>query len=141
MNSYTKLRACYQDISDQAVVNATGTSVTLQTSRSANFAFFLQRYHVQVSTGATGKTWSIEDSNSTPRMASGLLPVDTAPLSYERDFGPLGLQLTAGKNLVLTISAAGAGGVVTYEGYQKQVANTSILQDSNGGAYTATAVR
>jgi hypothetical protein len=81
----------------------------------------IQRLSVKVVTPSASKTWTIADSNGTPVAVTGALDMGAnAGTVYSFDFGPQGLQLTLVKNLVLTISAAGAAGIVTVEGYYER---------------------
>lgn len=117
-DGYLRRRRQYQDISGTLAVNSTGTTTTVKSARSANYTLFIQRWRFRITTGAA-QTWSVQDTNSSPLTISGLVDVSTAPSSAGEDFGPEGVPLTAGKNLTLTISAAGAAGIFEWEGYQK----------------------
>jgi len=110
------MRNFYGDLGGSQAV-AVGTGDTTLATCKTNHTVFVQRLHLQVTTGSSGKTWSIEDSNGV--SITGPIPCDTAPMSIELDYGPIGIALSAGYNLVLNVSAAGAIGLVTWDAYQK----------------------
>ena len=114
----------YENVSG-SLAGVGGADVTLKTARKAGFSIFLQRAHVQITAASAGKTWEIKDSTGVE--LTGPFPTDTDGSHYDMDFGPEGVQLTEGSNLVLDVSAAGATGVVTWEAYQRQ---TSTLAAS-----------
>lgn len=116
-----RYREIYEDISG-AQVMATGTGDTTLVTVKASHTIYIQRLKVQLTTGSSGKTWSFEDSANTPISISGALDAATAPASYELFFGAEGVPLTEAKNFVLNVSAAGAAGQVTWQGYQKLTA-------------------
>ena len=118
MDGYERLRRWNSDISGQQVVGTATGDTTLVTVK-ANHTIFLQHLVVLGTTGSAGKTWSVEDSAGTPVSISGSLPMDTAPVEYEIDYGPEGIALTAATNLVLNVSATGAAGHVIWTGYQR----------------------
>lgn len=107
-------------------VAAGTTTTTLRTCKNQYHTIFVQRIHVEITTASAGKTWTIKDSNGTPLVVSGPYDTDTAPTSIDIEFGEQGRGLTQGKDLVLTISAAGAVGSVTWEAYQKLTAVISL---------------
>lgn len=118
---YRRKRTFYQDISGSLLVAAAATTSTLVTVRNGNNTLYVQRVHIEVTT--TGAfTWSFQDSAGTPIP---IVPsVSTAAVAhFDFDFGPEGVPCTVGKNLVLSISAAGAAGWVTWEGYSKLTAS------------------
>ena len=108
----------YEDVSGTQVFG-TGTGDTTLVTVKANHTIYVQRYSVQATTGSSGKTWSFEDSASTPISISGSLDMATSPANYEKFYGAEGVALTEAKNLVLNVSAAGAAGIVTWQAYQK----------------------
>lgn len=117
--NYERQRQINEDVSGDLNVAAATGDTTLKTVRNTKTTIFVQKIHIQITTGSAGKTWSIEDSAGSPITLTGNLPVDTAPLSYTIDFGPAGKDLTEATNLVLNVSAAGAVGIVTWEAYQR----------------------
>ena len=117
-NDYSKYSFFYQNISGQQVVG-TGTGDTTLVTGKTNYTIFIQKYSVTITTSSAAITWSLEDSASTPVSISGSLPASVAPAEFEQDYGPEGVALTADKNFVLNVSAAGAAGHVTWTGYLK----------------------
>lgn len=114
---YRRKRTFYQDISGSLFVAAAATTSTLVTDRNANNTLYIQKVHIEITT--TGAfTWTLQDSAGSPVP---IIPaVSTAAVAhFDFDYGPEGVPCTVGKNLVLSISAAGAAGWVTWEGYQK----------------------
>lgn len=120
---YRRLRTFYQDASGSFNVLAASTTTTLVTE-PINDTIYLQKAHFEIITTSAGKTWTLEDSAGTPIV---LIPsIDASAVAhFDFDFGPNGIPLTQGKNLVLLISAAGAGGWVTWEAYSKRTAVVS----------------
>lgn len=127
-DAYLRNRQFYEDISGSTVLTTASTATALAqvTARSQDHAIFMQKVHIRVTTGNSGKTWTLLDTAGTPRPVTGAVPCDAVG-SFEIDFGADGYQLTAGKNLALTISAAGAAGVVSWEGYTKPVTSFSLF--------------
>lgn len=122
---YRRYTSFYQDVSGSfRVLAADGGPDTLVTVRNANYTLNLQKVHIEVTT--TGAfTWTFQDSAGTPVP---LVPsISTAAIAhFDFDFGPKGIPLTLGKNLVLSISGAGAVGWVAWEGYS-QLANATAV--------------
>ena len=116
---YRRQRTFYQDISDNLSVAAGTDDTTLVTVKSG-YTIFLQKAHVQITQASAGKSWQITGSDGL--QLTGPFPTDTDGSHYDMDFGPKGVQLTAGTNLVLDVSLTGAAGQVTWEGYQRVVA-------------------
>lgn len=106
------------------------TSYTVETSRSANHTLFVQKIVLSIVTHANAKNVTVEDSANTPvkifnhedvTAAAGIQDV------FSADFGPHGVALTAGKNLV--VAADGTGGVVGVvhiEGYEKLTSTINL---------------
>ena len=117
-DGYRRQRVIFGDISGALVVTTATTTTTLVTPKT-NHTIYVQRIDIQVTTGSA-TTWSVRDNNSTVVDLTGTLDVSSAPLHHGPfDFGPIGIPITAGKLLTLTIGGAGAAGVVTWDGYQK----------------------
>lgn len=115
---YRRLRTFYQDVSGSFNVLAVSTTTTLQTGKT-NDTIFLQKAHFEITTTSATKTWTLQDSAGSPIIL--IPPVDASAVAhFDFDFGPNGIPLTVGKDLVLAISAAGAGGWVTWEAYSKR---------------------
>ena len=108
---------------DLNVLAATDDS-TLITVRSANHQLFIQKIVVSVTT-YSAKTWLFKDTASTAVPIAFLsIPAGAVALGSESgtmvwDFGPTGVALTVGKNLVLDVSAAGAAAFIHVEAYEK----------------------
>jgi hypothetical protein len=120
---YHRRRTFYQDISSKLFVAAATTTSTLVTGKTPD-TIYIQKIHIEVTAGSAGKTWSIQDNNGA--AVTIIPPVDVSAVAhYDFDAGPEGIPITEGKNLVLTISAAGAAGWVSWEGYSKRTAVTN----------------
>jgi hypothetical protein len=102
-----------------AVLNGT-TAVTAHASRSSNHTIYVQRLVLSITTHAA-KTVTVKDSAGlviaahldAAAEASGIPPV------VEWNFGPHGVALGAGKDLIVVTEASGVAGLVHYEGYEK----------------------
>ena len=132
MDTYGRRRRENENISGQRIVATTGTSGTLKAAKNANYTIYIQRLHVHITTGSASKTWSVEDNGSPIRSLTDTLSAAVAPASHEIDFGADGVALTEGKDLVLTIGATGAAGIVVWEGYQKLTAVIGIYSRAEG---------
>lgn len=119
MSDYDRLRKYFQDISGSLAVVAATTSTVLASGTTKD-TIYVQKVLVQVTGASPGKTWQLDDSASPARQLAGPWPTDTDGSNYVLDFGADGLACTEGKDLVLTISAPGASGNVTWQGYRKQ---------------------
>lgn len=122
---YRRARTFYQDISGTFNVLAGSTTTTLVTcGKPTKDTIYIQKIHVEVTAGSATKTWTFQDSAGTPVL---LVPsIDASAIAHsDFDFGPNGIPLTQGTNLVLSISAAGAGGWISWEGYEKLTVVTS----------------
>jgi hypothetical protein len=117
-----------------ATILAATDDTTLVTAKSANHTIYVQKIHI---TTYSAKTWNFEDSNGTPKdIAHVSIPAAAVALPSEsnaivHDFGPEGIALTEGKNLVLDVSAAGAAGIVTVEAYEKLTAASNYLSGAS----------
>lgn len=110
------------------------TSYTAKTSRGANHKFYVQKIVLSIVTHANTKTVTVEDSANTPvkifahedvTAAGGIQDV------FPADFGPHGVALTAGKDLVVAADGStGIVGVIHIEGYEK-LSSTVNLTTSN----------
>ena len=118
-DGYQKYLTFYQDVSGNST--AVGSAdATLVTVRNISHSLFLQRAHVQVTSASAGKTWQLKDSAGLE--LTGPFDASTDGAHYDMDFGPEGIQLTEGANLVFDVSAAGATGNISWEAYQKLTA-------------------
>ena len=124
--NYEQYRKFYQDVSGSLILGTGTDDSTLVTVRNANHTLYLQKAHVQITGASAGKTWQLTDSAATPVQLTGPFATDTDGTHFDMDFGPVGVPLTEGKNLLLDLSATGAAGVVTWEGYQKLTATTAV---------------
>lgn len=118
---YLWYRKFYQDISGSLNITSSTDDTTLVTDKTPD-TIYLQKAHIQITGASGGKTWQLVDSAGTPVQITGPFPTDTDGSHYDMDFGAKGTPLTEGKNLVLDVSATGAAGIVTWEGYQKRTA-------------------
>lgn len=129
-----------QRVQGTIVINSTGsytTGVISGATGSASGAIFVQIIDVQIATGATGVTWNFLDSSGANAIY-GPLPMDVAPNSFHKDFGPVGVQLTTGASVQLTTSATGAVGVIAWQGYKKYMGGTSVGNFLASGASGTT---
>lgn len=124
---YKRYREIHEDISNSLVVGSGTNDSTLVTAKSQDHRIYIQKYHVQITGSSSGKTWSLEDSADTPVSISGALAMDAAPASFERDFGAKGVPLTTAKHFLLNVSATGAAGIITWEGYMRTVSSFSLF--------------
>lgn len=91
------------------------------------YTIYVQKLRIVVRTGAA-QTWTIQDSAGSPVILVSAQDMSVAGIEFEWDFGPVGRAITVNKDLVLSISAAGAAGDVYIEGYQDplEAANNGI---------------
>jgi hypothetical protein len=109
------------------VILATDTTAQLAaiiTVRNAFYQLYIQKVTLSPTTYAA-QTLTFQDTAGTP-VKLGLISVPaTAPTTggqsaqYLIDFGPRGFAMTLGKNLDIIVSAAGIGGLLHIEAYQK----------------------
>ena len=110
-------------VTDFFVLAATDDS-TLITAKSANHRLYIQKLVISITT-YSAKTWTFEDSAATPVPIAHISIAAAAEAhvsesgTIEFDFGPTGIALTLGKNLLLNVSAAGAAGAIHVEAYEK----------------------
>lgn len=121
---YVGYRNHYTDKSMDLTVLAATDDSTLITAKSANHQIFVQRITIEITT-YSAKTWLFKDSAGTPvevkliSIPAAAVALPSESNSMIADFGPKGLPLTVGKNLLLDVSAAGAAGRITVEAYEK----------------------
>lgn len=118
-SEYSENRRWHQDISGSLKVSASTDDTTLVTVRNANHTIFLQKLHMSVTGPSAGKTWQVTDNSASPVELTGPFGADVDGAHFDRDFGPKGVPLTEGQSLRLDVSATGAAGIVTWEGYQQ----------------------
>lgn len=119
-DAYLRQREFYQDISGSLIVSTAAVTQDLIADKASE-TIFLQKAHVHI-TGASAKTWDLKDKAGTPIELAGPFDGTNDGVHYDQDFGARGVPLTEGKGLQLVISAAGAAGIVTWEGYRKRTA-------------------
>ena len=125
MSEYRRLVTLYQEKSTGVQLGTTGTGVTLSTANgSGKTTIFVQKLHVEVTTGASGVTWSFQGDATGVNLVPNVSAAAIAHFDF--DFGPRGFPLTQGKNFVLVASASGAAGNISFEGYEKPTAVMSI---------------
>lgn len=117
-------RKHYQDISGDTVVAVGTGDTTLVTVKDIYHTIYIQRIVAYINTDAA-QSWSFEDSNGTPKEIAQVTTSPGDETRWDFDFGDRGVPLTEGKNFVLDVSAAGLGGNVVWEGYQKLTAVTA----------------
>lgn len=137
---YVRYRKLYQDISGQLKVVAATDDTTLVSAKSAGHTLFIQRIEVNITT-YSAKTWLFTDSAGTP-VPLGFFSIPAAAVALPSesnsiilDFGPEGVQLTEGKNFLLDVSAAGAAGMLKWQGYQRLAVTTPV------GSYTGASLQ
>lgn len=115
---------------DLTVLAATDDT-TLIAVRSAGHQLWIQKIVISITT-YSAKTWLFKDSAGTPvDVAFISIPAAAVALRSESgdivfDFGPQGLPLTIGKDLLLDVSAAGAAGRIHVEAYEKIGTTTGL---------------
>jgi hypothetical protein len=123
---YSRLREWHENISGSFDVLAATDDTVLVASRGPEYTIFIQKIHVRITGASAGKTWSLEDTNSPADSLSGLLPTDVALVVSELDFGARGMPVGQGKGLSLNVSAVGAAGHISWEGYQRPTATLHL---------------
>lgn len=118
---------------DLAVLTSTdySSATALITARSASHTLYIQKIEVSI-TDYSAKTWTFQDSAGTP-VKFGLISIPAAAEAHVSesgtivfDFGPAGTPVTLGKDLNMIMSAAGAGGRIHIEAYEKLGAAVAI---------------
>lgn len=123
MDSYGRYKKQGTDRTTDLFMVAATDDQTVITVRSANHRLYIQKIEINITT-YSAKTWTFTDSANTPvPVALISIPAAAVALPSESntitvDFGPKGVALTLGKNLLLDVSAAGAAGVVHVEAYE-----------------------
>lgn len=125
-SDYGMYRAWNQDVSVVSALSTGATGpLTLITARDANHTIFVQRILLSVTTDAA-QTLTFQDTAGTP-VVIGKSPASPAlGIEVVADFGGKGMALTVGKNLSCVISAAGLGGQIDVEAYQRQTSTVSL---------------
>jgi hypothetical protein len=135
-DGYLRRQRNYSTRSGSMLIS-TMVPVVLVTCRSVLYSLFLQRVQLYVaSPGFEGSYWKLIDSCNVP--ISGQLQTDHAPASagfpytYSLDFGPEGLALSPGANLVLDGTISDAHGSIVWDAYCKLTTspvNLTTLQE------------
>lgn len=129
---YAFYRRQYSDKTTDFIAVAATDDSTVISAKSAGHTIYVQKITVHITT-YSAKTWTFEDSAGTPVPIGHIsIPAAAVALPSESnsmvlDYGPKGIALTAGKDLKLMMSAAGAAGAVHIEAYEKLTAVTSYL--------------
>lgn len=126
----------YHSKNTYKVMLAATDDSTLITVKSANYRLFVQKISVSITT-YSAVTWTFEDSEGT-EIEIGHISIPAAAValpsesnSMVLDFGPEGVPLTLGKNLVIDVSAAGAAGIIAIEAYEKLDSVISYLSGAS----------
>lgn len=93
---------------------------TLVTAKSTSYYVYIQSITCTIKTDAA-QSITFEDSASSPRYVQKVTTSPGADTTWKWDFGPRGIQLTQGKNLVMNVSATGLAGHVEVVGYQSLI--------------------
>lgn len=100
-----------------------GTSVV--SVKNVNYTLFIQRIVFSPTTYAA-KTFTFQDNAGTPVPIGFMSIPAAAPTTgsdqdqFNLDYGPTGVALTEGVDLLMKMSATGAAGILHIEGYVKQ---------------------
>lgn len=126
MSDYRDLQQHHQlmvaDV-DLATSTDSDPDTTLLTARSANHRIWVQKITLSIITHAAA-TVQFEDTANTPVVIASHVDAAAAagvPSVVHWDFGVVGTPLTLGKDLELSVLAAGVAARVHVEGYQKLV--------------------
>lgn len=115
------LRRYWGDLSLSRQIAAATTTITdLIAVKNAAYSIFVQQIIVTITTDAA-QSLTLQDDASTPLVLAEI-PTSPGEGRFEYDYGPVGRQLTEGKNLDCVLSAAGLVGSVQIIGYQKPTA-------------------
>lgn len=128
-DAYIDKRNQKGDRSGNLLVGPTVSPVVLIAARNANWTIYLQNLRVHLATpGFEGSYWSFRDS--TFMQISGQIQTDHTsvsmgfPYSFDIDFGPNGIALTAGADFVFDPIASGAYGTITWNAYHDLTTKT-----------------
>jgi hypothetical protein len=124
---YNFYQRMYASKNTQLMVVAATDDTTLITPKTTSHQIWVQKIVVDITT-YSAKTWNFEDSTGTPvpiwhiSIPGGAVALPSESNSMVADFGPEGIALPIGKNLVLNVSAAGAAGAVKVMAYERLAA-------------------
>lgn len=118
-DAYRRKQQIFGGVNQTYIMATTDTTKNIVAPPVASVSkIAVQRIKVTVTTGAAGKTLALGSSSGDVTLTEAL-DMSTAGAEYERDFGPKGVPfLTAGDSVKATISAAGAGAIISIEGYR-----------------------
>ena len=112
-------------ITDQNILVATAALADVLTPKSANHTLYIQRIVLSITTHFDTAI-TFDDDGAGPAIAvyideatSDTTGQGQIPVVW--DFGPVGMALTKGGNLDITIASAGVVGSVHIEGYERLV--------------------
>lgn len=106
------------------ILTSTTTIDNAISPKSANHQLWIQKLVFYETTESNGKSITFGDDSSTSKVLGVYNSVTAAagvPKSLVLDFGPTGIPLGVGKNLDITISAAGIAGALHIEAYERLV--------------------
>jgi hypothetical protein len=115
---YSFINKAYPSASGSRHFDAAQTTFTMASARSASHTIFVQRVIVYIKTNAA-QSITFQDSNGTPVVVARVTTSPGADTRWDFDFGPRGVPLTTGADLVASFSAAGLAGHMEWIGYQK----------------------
>src|SRR6266576_1614612 len=108
------------------VNNTSVVPVSLLVAKNANWSIKLQYLRVKISSpGFAGSFWQFNDSAGNP--LTSVIPTDQQSIgtnqtqAFDFDFGPEGIALAPGADLVFNFTASDAHGLVTWGAYNKLV--------------------
>ena len=135
---YLQLQRENQGFAADLALDGSAVAATHVKTVRANHTIFVQRIVLSITTHANGKVFTVQDDNTSPKIIANRVDLTAAagvPDCIVWDFGPIGIALTAGKNLDYVAGTGGSGlvGVVHIEGYQKLTStiNTGTANTAN----------
>jgi len=118
-DSYSRNRELFGSVSGAYRVLAADTGLITLAAAPLRSTIFVQKIHIEVTTGAGSELWTFQDGNGIPLVPS----VSAAAVAnFEFDFGPDGVPCAAATAFVLNVTGAtGAIGWISWEAFQKIV--------------------
>ena len=126
---YSHYKRWYTDKTSDTTYAASDTSKTLITVKDANHQVYVQKIFISVITSAA-QVVTIKD-NGVPLIIAEVPASQAVGPMTPFDFGPAGVPLAAGKNLVAT-SSAGPALQIHVEAYER-IVNAAINAGGSGG--------